>query len=360
MIKMWCGEIKGDFQAASNIAIRMPDGVIGIDVDHYDGKTGGDTLAQLESDLGPLPATYISTSRDDGVSGIRWYRVEPGLRWPTGPGKDIEFVHTGHRYAVVWPSVHDKTGNMYVWLDHFGSRLEPPEPDAVAELPWEWVARFTNGEVRPEPGEPSREATDDELVQCITTGDACQAVLKALGKYNDRLTIQARHDSAAQTVMALVRLGEQDHYGVNKAIQALRIMFVDAVAPDRMDGSEGPEFRRMVDGAVVKVLAAPTANEDKRCCGSTQNRDDIQALTKNLPEEFWNARTSLQRIRKAAHSRGRLGMSRCTRRWRGSPRCSIRAPASRPASVRGRSTSSRPRSAPRVAGSPQGRRSVGS
>ena len=109
MIETWCNETVGDFQAASNIAIHMPDGVVGIDVDHYNGKTGGTTLRKTKQELGPLPDTYISTSRDDGVSGIRWYRVEPGLRWPTGPGKDIEFIHKGHRYAVVWPSIHPKT-----------------------------------------------------------------------------------------------------------------------------------------------------------------------------------------------------------------------------------------------------------
>jgi hypothetical protein len=311
MIDMWCGETTGDYQAASNIAIHMPDGAIGIDVDHYDGKTGGDTLKQLEADLGPLPATYISTSRVDSVSdicyasGIRWYRVEPGLRWPTGPGKDIEFIHTGHRYAVVWPSVHDKTGNQYVWLDHRTSRAEPPEADQLAELPWEWVARFTGGEVRPEPGEPPRQATEEELGECLTEGTACQAVGKALAKYQDRLAVNARHDSALKTAMALVRLGEQGHAGVKLTIEALRTMFVSAVAKDRIDGSEGPEFDRFIDGAVVKVLADPTAPEDKRCCGSSANKDDVRALTKNLPEDFWCSRSVLGHIRQAAHSRGR-------------------------------------------------------
>jgi hypothetical protein len=135
MIEVWSNETTGDYQAASNIAIHMPDGVVGIDVDHYNGKTGGTTLAQLEQELGPLPATYISTSRDDGVSGIRWYCVEPGLRWPTGPGKDIEFVRKGHRYAIVWPSIHPKTEQQYKWYDHAGTEAMPPEPDNLAWLP---------------------------------------------------------------------------------------------------------------------------------------------------------------------------------------------------------------------------------
>src|SRR5512133_2871341 len=68
MIETWCNETVGVYQAASNIAIHMPDGVVGIDVDHYGGKTGGATLAALEQELGALPPTHISTARNDGAS----------------------------------------------------------------------------------------------------------------------------------------------------------------------------------------------------------------------------------------------------------------------------------------------------
>jgi hypothetical protein len=67
MVKTWMEEKVGDYQRDSNIAIHMPDGWLSIDVDHYNGKTGGATLAELEKDLGKLPPTYKSTSKDDGV-----------------------------------------------------------------------------------------------------------------------------------------------------------------------------------------------------------------------------------------------------------------------------------------------------
>jgi hypothetical protein len=194
MIETWCNETVGDHQAASNIAIHMPDGVVGIDVDHYGDKHGAQTLTTLMQELGPLPDTYISTSRNDGFSGIRWYRVEPGLHWPSGPGKDIEFIHSGHRYALVWPSIHP-SGQRYVWLDHFGSSSEPPEADQLAWMPDEWQARFTGGEMRTEQPE-YRRATDDERKQCLTAGPMCLAATKALSKFEDRLTVHARHDSA--------------------------------------------------------------------------------------------------------------------------------------------------------------------
>src|SRR5512133_1620988 len=302
MIEMWMAENVGDYQATSHIAIHMPDGVVGIDVDHYDDKTGGATLAQLENELGPLPNTYISTSRNDGVSGIRWFRVEPGLRWPTGPGKDIEFIHKGHRYAVVWPSVHP-AGGRYTWVDQYlGDECPPPNDDELTWMPDEWQLRFTGGLLREDQPE-YRAATETERAQCLTEGEPCKATSNALAKYQDRVVASARHDSMIKTVMALVRLGEQGHRGVMEALKAMHGQFTADVAPDRKDGSEQSEFQRAVNGAIAKVTAAPTPDDKKGCCG--ENSRQVPGL--NLPEEFWASRPVLQHIRQAAHSCGRSG-----------------------------------------------------
>jgi hypothetical protein len=58
-----------------NLGIRLPRSVIGIDVDDYDGKNGAATLGEAEKRWGKRPPTYYSTSRSDGVSGIRLYRI---------------------------------------------------------------------------------------------------------------------------------------------------------------------------------------------------------------------------------------------------------------------------------------------
>ena len=122
MVQMWCGETRGDHQANSNIAIRMPVDVVGIDVDHYGNKTGGDTLTKLEAGA---RATTKNVEIRITARHLRhlWYRVEPGLRWPTGPGKSIEFIHTGHRYAIVAPSIHPN-GARYMWWDPDGNTPE--------------------------------------------------------------------------------------------------------------------------------------------------------------------------------------------------------------------------------------------
>ncbi len=72
-----------------NICIRMPDDVvvegrdfwvIGFDSDCYGEKTGAATLIEAEGCWGPLPPTCRITSCDDGISGIRLYRIPAAAR----------------------------------------------------------------------------------------------------------------------------------------------------------------------------------------------------------------------------------------------------------------------------------------
>lgn len=109
-----------------NIALRLPPGVIGLDIDAYDGRPGAETLAALERKLGRLPPTWRSSSRDDDPhSGIRFYRVPEGVTgmW-AGPGIDV--IRYAHRYAVVWPSVHP-SGRVYRWYRPDGTVAAPGE-----------------------------------------------------------------------------------------------------------------------------------------------------------------------------------------------------------------------------------------
>ena len=62
-----------------NIGLRQPDDVIGIDTDAYGNKTGAATQAEAEKRWGPLPYSPRSSSRGDGISGIRLYRIPPGV-----------------------------------------------------------------------------------------------------------------------------------------------------------------------------------------------------------------------------------------------------------------------------------------
>src|SRR5277367_52112 len=120
-------------RGAKNVALRLPEGVVGVDVDAYGEKRGRETLAELEGTRGVLPPTWVSGSRDDGASGIRFYAVP--LNWQAPPvfGAGIECISWHYRYAVAWPSTHPETGLKYKWR-----RLpdwEPCDPPAVEVLP---------------------------------------------------------------------------------------------------------------------------------------------------------------------------------------------------------------------------------
>jgi len=131
-----------------NCLLKMPKGVIGIDIDHYwkrrsDGswekKKGYDYLLEDIVRLGDLPATYSSTSRGPNQhSRILFYRVDQWIEFQPQPYTDVELIQNHHRYACVWPSIHPDTGQQYKWFDKDGMECPPPRPSELATLPAEW------------------------------------------------------------------------------------------------------------------------------------------------------------------------------------------------------------------------------
>ncbi|MER7799103.1 bifunctional DNA primase/polymerase [Streptomyces parvulus] len=185
---------------AANIGVRLPRGLVGIDVDDYETKTGAATLAKLEAELGPLPPTFTSTARGDGPSRIRLYRVpEHCGELAVSAGADIDIIQHHHRYAVVWPSVHPKTGTAYRWYGTDGEAL--PEglivpQDGFPDLPAAWLEHLSKPQRDQAPGAGlgAEEFTalyggesDPELVERIREqfagreGSRHDAMLRALG-----------------------------------------------------------------------------------------------------------------------------------------------------------------------------------
>lgn len=133
-----------------SVGLRLPDDVIVIDVDSYDGKDGDDTLARQETRYGLLPETWTSTSRGpDSTARKRFYRV-PQYRENYGwrePGAGLELLHHGHRWARVWPSINHRTGNVERWYRPDGVVSDtPPSPGELALLPDEWIEALWSGE----------------------------------------------------------------------------------------------------------------------------------------------------------------------------------------------------------------------
>jgi putative DNA primase/helicase len=116
-----------------NIALRLPRGTIGIDVDAYKGPAQLAKWEKLVSDLGELPETSSCSSRDDGISGIRFYRV-PVDYVAEDMGIAGEVIQHHHRYAVVPPSIHPDTKNEYTWADGMMRGV-----DELPELPQAWL-----------------------------------------------------------------------------------------------------------------------------------------------------------------------------------------------------------------------------
>lgn len=247
-----------------NVAIRMPRNVVGIDVDAYDGKAGASTLADREAAWGLLPGTWQSTSRPGTGSGIRWFRVPEGLAWPGTVGPGIEVIRWDHRYALVYPSIHDKTGNTYVWISPKGKVAKDyaPAPSELKKLPKEWVAGLTGGKEwtnrpveemdasemqrwlsdRPEPDTPCegmRELVRGGKLSLMKAGDDGGA-----------------HDTARDLSWGVLRDAGAGHCGAAWALGELRNAFLASVKERRGDARQArQEWARLVQRGMGKVEA---------------------------------------------------------------------------------------------------------
>ena len=232
----------------ANVALRLPNGVVGIDVDDYGSKKGATELEQLEQLYGPLPDTWTSTSRGPGPSRIAFYRCTDELVLPGKLAPAIEAIQRHHRYAVVWPSVVE--GRPYRWYAPDGTPMDrPPKLDELAWLPdgWHNIQK------------PARPTPDAHYTPRAVDGDWSKAVTRYHGEGVQGLALPGgRHDSMLPVVMTLVRLDHDGHPGAAEALDDLRSRFVAAVS-DRSGPSEAlKEWDRMEAGAEAHVAVTPS------------------------------------------------------------------------------------------------------
>lgn len=254
----------------SNIALRLPADVIGIDVDHYDGKDGGGTLEALVAKYGPLPPTWTTGSRDDGVSGIRLYRVPSGLRWPGDLGGGIEIIQARHRYAIVWPSVHPGTGRTYVWTHPdrgFQGAQGIPVVAELPDLPQAWVDGLTGGLA-----EQNIQAADLDNTQAYGwlkrygAGAECRFVEAAATGYVNELGggSRSRHEIAKDATMRLSHLAAEGHRGAHPGLSRVRQAFLSAMAGDSREAEAPAEWDRLMTGA-LRIAAMDTVEDADPC-----------------------------------------------------------------------------------------------
>lgn len=281
-----CYEFATDGQ--QNICLRLPDDVVGIDVDHYNEKTGGDTLADLVRQYGALPPTIMSTSRHDGISGIRLYRIPSGAVLPSKlPG--IEFVQRHHRYVVVWPSIHPEDRE-YRWLDErSGKPVFVPKVDDLPTLPQRWLDGLTT-----HAQEHAVKADIDNTAAAIIMaempkGEPCQHMLKAAGR---ALAGGDRHDSYNEAVLAAFGAARRGCPGITAIIERLRHAFIAEIsdpAVGRATRSEAlAEFGRSVKGAIAIV-----ANETQGSVCPDEVIEWVESLPPQLAPETTSQPESL-------------------------------------------------------------------
>lgn len=245
-----------------NVALRLPAGMIGLDVDAYGAKTGAAALNEAQKRWGPLPPTFISTSREGGASGIRLFRCPEGvllnesIAFTEMAIGDIEVIQRHHRYAVVWPSLHPE-GRPYWWTNSDGQLVGIPAPEDIPQLPPAWVEglRITRRSL-------VANADEVDVRRALTLGAPAPAVQERLVQAIKELNLPgaSRHDTCLRHVMALARLGMSDLPGVDYALKQLRQVFVAVVKVDgsRTDEEAMLEFNRMVSNTnMARELAQP-------------------------------------------------------------------------------------------------------
>lgn len=242
----------------ANTGIVIPEGVLVLDIDAAQGHQvkadGAKGISELSQELGALPATWSSTSHGiDSPARHLFYKVPEGLAWKGGAIEGVDILQPGHRYSVVWPSIHP-SGEMYCWYTPSGSTTSQiPHISDLATLPWKWVDYLRKPEhTTPRP-------TSNTLISPETgTYDArmCKAINTFLHKtLSNPASKGSRHDTTLQAVWALVNFAQEGHRGALDAISQLKPRFIQEVAPDRQgkEREAAREWASILSGAMEKV-----------------------------------------------------------------------------------------------------------
>lgn len=254
-----------------NIGLRLPAWVLGIDADMYDGKQGRETIALAEEQWGALPDTWLSTSRTDG-SGIRFYAVPEGLRWPGQVGPGVETIRWDHRFAIVAPSIHPKTGGTYHWVRPDGTVVHDEIPGVadLPPLPEAWVQGLTKGGMvwveRDVAGLTEQEVRDWIAARkegwcdaMHTTWEAYARQLRAAGDDG------GAHEVARDAAWALIGDAAAGHGGLPEALARMKKVLVEAVRGRRGRKELDGEWKRIVIRGVQKVAAEGQPSDADLC-----------------------------------------------------------------------------------------------
>lgn len=276
--------------------------VIGVDVDDYESggrtKTGGSQLKHLETQLGELPATVISSARTDGVSGIRFYLAPADAEFRGQADKAIEIIQRKHRYAVTWPSAYPldpTTGEIPAGVVDDGRyHLYPPgvAPDGVnyrdeiasvttlAKLPDAWVAYLKDAHgsaITPIDSASSPSELSDWATETFNNGDegsACDEIRRNLAYWRAEIASDpTSHPKIRDAHWQIIKAAREGHTGWLWALEEIKAVYVADVA-DRSKRTYAElrgELFRSLTGALRKTKAAPGSHHVNPSCTCAQS-----------------------------------------------------------------------------------------
>lgn len=244
-IQVWLDEGHG----GCNIGIVLPPNVIGVDVDAYGDKPGGETWALI----GPyLAKTWRCTARDN-ISGIRLYRLPDeliGARFQGGLGPGIDIIQHTHRYILAPPSMHPDVHKPVRWYDPDGNPAVGVFP-AVDDLP---VLRLDVAHklARPAAEYGHNDTPLDDWLDAHGGGEPlCGWMFEQAHHWIERIGQPGtRHDIATAAQWTMVNGAAEGHRGVIAALALMQAAFRDAVAGE---AGRRSEWMRGVANAVSKL-----------------------------------------------------------------------------------------------------------
>lgn len=256
----------------ANVALRMPEGVIALDYDAYHEGAPEAWQGDIER-LGPLPATWVCTSRLDG-SGKRLYRVPEGTKC-RGKFAWGEIIQRHHRYVMAPPSINpDDEGREVFWVSPDGEKVRKvPRVDELPELPSAWLEAL---QTPPEP--PAREHLEPIIARL--SGEWCTPVKEAMAAYE--IGVGSRYDSMVRVTGQLANYAHARYPGAEEALEQVKREYIPKVADTR-----GP---KMAMGEVSRAITGAKQMASRNCKLSLWTEERAQQVslmpTREEPREF--------------------------------------------------------------------------